>query len=120
MTQYSKIDVLGRVGTKTVIRTSAADFFESGKGNANLVTTYTNLPVDAGLKTNIVVSTPTAAAGQITMPRTYDTRGPLVETTQDVSAPPAHSIKPTYSDDAAAICRSSRTRETTNSSGNTT
>src|SRR4029077_15994134 len=40
MIQYSGIDVLGRPGTKTVMRSSAPDLFEPGKGSANQITTY--------------------------------------------------------------------------------
>jgi len=98
MTQYSGIDVLGRAGTKTVMRSSAPDLFEPGKGSANLVTTYaynydTTIP---GLKTRITVFTPTTAAGQITMSRSYDPRGRLIQTVQQVSTPSSHPITTNY------------------------
>jgi RHS repeat-associated protein len=101
MTQYSGFDALGRAGTKTVIRLSSPDLFEPGKGTANLVSDYLYAVAPAGIKTSITVQTPTSASGRITMSRTYDPRGKLVETVQDVSSPTVHTITTSYSYDPA-------------------
>lgn len=98
--QYSNIDALGQVGTKTVVRSSAPDFFEPGKGSANLVTTYAYAAVPLGIQTSIKVFTPTTPSGQITMSRTYDPRGKLVQTVQNVGTAPT-PIATTYAYDPA-------------------
>jgi len=101
MTQYSGIDPLGRVTMKTVVRTSAADFFEPGKGSANLVTNYAYAAVTGGIQTTITVFTPTASSGQIVMSRTYDPRGKLVQTVQRISSPEGSQITTSYTYDPA-------------------
>src|SRR6266571_1231702 len=98
VTQYSRIDALARVGTKTVLRASAG-LFESGRGEATLTTTYTYVPVDIGLRTDIAVSKPASQGGTLTMSRTYDRAGKLVATTQSTS--PTHSIPANYFYDPA-------------------
>jgi len=57
VTQYSRIDALARVRMKTVLRSSAG-LFETGRGESTLTTTYTYVPVDIGLRTDIAVSKP--------------------------------------------------------------
>ena len=103
MTQYAGIDALGRVTTKTVVRTSAADFFEPGRGSANLVTDL-QLRSRAGRHQDIHHGSHAHRRdGQITMSRTYDPRGNC-RTVQDVTSPTAHSITTAYAYDPAGIC----------------
>src|SRR5258706_230351 len=73
VTQYSRIDALARVGMKTVVRSSAGPF-ETGRGESTLTTTYTYVPVDIGLRTDIAESKPASQGGALAMSRTYDRR----------------------------------------------
>ncbi len=87
---------------KTVLRSSAG-LFEAGRGESTLTTTYTYLPVDVGLRTDIVVSKPASQGGALAMSRTYDRRGKLVATTQ--STTPTHAIPANYFYDPAGNLR---------------
>jgi YD repeat-containing protein len=102
VTQYSRIDALARVGMKTVVRSSAG-LFETGRGESTLTTTYTYVPVDIGLRTDIAVSKPSSQGGALAMSRTYDRRGKLVATTQ--STTPSHAIPANYFYDPAGNLR---------------
>src|SRR6266571_1112918 len=93
VTQYSRLDALSRVGMKTVVRASAG-LFETGRGEATLTTTYTYVPIDLGLRTDIAVSKPVSQGGGLAMSRTYDRGGKLVATTQ--STTPTHAIPANY------------------------
>jgi len=99
-TQYSRIDAFGRVGSKKVVR---GPIFEAGRGEATLTTTYIYQPAASGtgLQTLIAVDRPLSQGGSIKMSRTYDRRGKLVETTQDVSTPSPHTVLASYFYDPA-------------------
>jgi YD repeat-containing protein len=92
-TAYSGFDALGRVGRKDVVRDPV--LFAPGRGDATLVTTYAY----DGFKTTIGVGKAAAQGGTLSMSRTYDGRGWLVETTQVDSS--AVTIITSYGYDAA-------------------
>jgi RHS repeat-associated protein len=93
VTQYSKVDLLGRPGTKTVVRDSSSTLFAAGQGSANLITNYGYSVDQQGETTSISVYTPTMPSGEIDMSRMYDARGKLVQTTQRIAA---HDISTGY------------------------
>ncbi len=107
--QYSRIDALGRVRRKTVLR-AASGLLEPGRGDASLVTDYAYAvdPSGIGLLTTVTVYKPAAQGGALNMSRTYDRRGKLVATTQSVSAPTAHAIPANYFYDPAGNLRTIR------------
>jgi Fe-S cluster assembly scaffold protein SufB len=94
-TRYSDIDLLGRPLTKTVLRDASA-LFRAGAGDANLTTTYKYSVVDVGIKTDITVGKAAKVGGALTMSRTLDRRGKLVETSEHVTTPTGHDITVQY------------------------
>ncbi len=90
LTKYTKLDALGRPGTKTVARDPT--LFTTQKGEPTLTTEYTY----AGFKTSITVDRPTALGGSLLMSRTVDARGKMVGTVQTVTSPTAHDVVTTY------------------------
>jgi YD repeat-containing protein len=100
VTAYSNIDVLGRVGQKLVHRSNSA-FASPTAGNADFLTTYTySSDSQLGVTATIKAYTPTILSGVITMSRTYDPLGKLVQTVQNVSSATA-PITTRYGWDAA-------------------
>jgi RHS repeat-associated protein len=99
-TWYSSIDALGRPRTKSVLRDANA-LFRSGSGDPTLVTNYQSSVVGIGLKTDIAVNKAAAEGGTLSMSRTYDRRGKLVETSEHVSTPTARDIRTSYFYDPA-------------------
>jgi RHS repeat-associated protein len=98
-TSYSGIDALGRSTAKTVQRDPVV--CQAGTCDAALNTTYAYAVVPTGVQTLITVSKAAAVGGVLTMWRTYDRRGKLVQTIQHVSAPTAHNITTSYYYDPA-------------------
>jgi YD repeat-containing protein len=97
-TEYSGIDALGRVGKKVVVR-GGGELFAAGKGDARWETTYAY----AGFKTSISSARASAEGGALNMSRTTDSRGKLVQTTQQVTdtAKGTHDIVTKYGYDSA-------------------
>ncbi len=86
-------DAVGRVTSKTVMRDSS---LFSGQGDASITTIYKHTVSGLGLLTTISVPKAAAVGGALSMSRTYDRRGHLLETTQDVIVPSARTIKAHY------------------------
>jgi RHS repeat-associated protein len=87
-------DALGRVTSKTVLRD--ASLFINGLGDASITTTYAHSVSSLGLLTTISLPKAASVGGALSMTRTYDRGGRLVETTQDVTVPTARTIKAHY------------------------
>jgi RHS repeat-associated protein len=94
-TEYAGFDALGRVGTKTVHRDPT--LFAPGRGDPDLVTNYSY----QAFTTRISVDRAGSGTGTLEMSRTTSALGKLVETTQDVSSPTAHTIPVRYVYDPA-------------------
>jgi RHS repeat-associated protein len=104
MTTHEGFDARGRPGTKTVFRDES--LFEHGQADATVTTTYTYEAVTGGgVKTNISVAR--SSGGPLTMSRTYDPHGWLVQTIQS-------GITTSYAYDAAG-----HTTGITDAGGNT-
>jgi RHS repeat-associated protein len=97
VTQYLYPDALGRIRTKTVLRSPA--LFESGRGEATLQTDYQYRPVQNGIMATITVHNGTR--GDLLMSRTYDRGGKLVETIQKANHPLTEQIPAHYFYDPA-------------------
>ncbi len=99
-TFFSAIDALGRPGLKTVMRDGSS--FASGQGSASLTTTYAHSAPSGFSKTVITVSNP-GPQGLLTMSRTYDRLGKLVQTTQTLSATAPALITSYFYDPAGSL-----------------
>ncbi len=103
-TEYSGMDALGRVERKTVLR-SSGDLFAPGEGDPKLETMYSYL----GFTTMVAAAKASAKGGglfkggAIVMSRTNDSRGKLVQTTQQVTdaRKGTHNIVTNYKYDSA-------------------
>ena len=82
-TQYSALDPYGRVGLKAVLRDSS--LCEPGKCDAQAQTHYVYSQTNLGSVTTISADRAVAAGGSLSLSRTYDLRGKLIQTTQSVS-----------------------------------
>lgn len=94
-TRYSNFDELGRVRRKGVERD--ATLFQADSGKSVTETEYMHL----GLSTSITVNEAAGACQSLTMSRTYDGQGKLVETTQHVCSGGGRDILTRYVYDAA-------------------
>src|SRR5207245_11272110 len=72
----------------------------NGQGDASITTTYAHSVSALGLLTTINVAKAASVGGALSMSRTYDRGGHLVETTQDVTVPTVRTIKAHYFYDA--------------------
>jgi RHS repeat-associated protein len=82
-TQYSSLDAYGRPALKTLVRDPS--LCEPGQCDAQANTHYAYSQTGLGSVTSITADKAVAVGGSLVMSRTYDLRGKLIQTTQNIS-----------------------------------
>lgn len=99
-TQYDGLDAAGRYTRKIVNRNGPA-LSSAGLVDSTWTTTYVPSANAVGTLTTIFVPKAATVGGALSMSRTYDRRGKLIQTSQHVAAPMVHDIITKYLYDAA-------------------